>query len=47
VRLWDLRRIRGRLESMGLDWHLPPYAPAPVERPGRLRVEIDPGHAAP
>ncbi len=28
VHLWDLRRIREQLVTMGLDWGLPAYQPA-------------------
>jgi tetratricopeptide (TPR) repeat protein len=43
VRVWDLRRIRGRLAEMGLDWDGPPYPPASGETAGPLRVEVLPG----
>src|SRR5262249_15447864 len=28
IQLWDLRLLRQQLEALGLDWELPPYAPA-------------------
>ncbi len=38
VYVWDLRRIRARLRSMGLDWESPPPPAAPRRPP--LKVEI-------
>jgi WD40 repeat protein len=41
LHVWDLRLIRQRLAAMGLDWDLPPYAPAPQRATSRpLRVEV-------
>jgi WD40 repeat protein len=41
LHVWDLRLIRQRLAAMGLDWDLPPYAPAAqrVASPP-LRIEV-------
>lgn len=34
VLVWDLRRVRARLASMGLDWDLPPFPPeSPAQDP--------------
>jgi serine/threonine protein kinase/WD40 repeat protein len=47
LRVWDLRRIRGRLHELRLDWDLPPEPPASA--PGDhqpLRVELDLGELA-
>jgi serine/threonine protein kinase/WD40 repeat protein/tetratricopeptide (TPR) repeat protein len=35
LRLLELRALRRRLAEMGLDWHLPPYPPAPALTPLR------------
>ena len=35
---WDLRAIRRNLSDLGLDWDLPPYAPAETVVP--LRVDV-------
>ncbi|HZT42786.1 MAG TPA: AAA-like domain-containing protein [Chthonomonadaceae bacterium] len=41
IGLWDLRRIRQRLATLGLDWNLPPYAPPSQEtETGAPRVEV-------
>jgi WD40 repeat protein/predicted Ser/Thr protein kinase len=41
IQLWDLRRIRGQLARIGLDWDQPPYPPAePVRDPWPLTVEV-------
>jgi tetratricopeptide (TPR) repeat protein len=40
LRAWDLRRVRGGLAAMGLDWDLPPYPPAAGPAPEPLRVEV-------
>ncbi len=45
IHVWDLRMIRERLAKLGLDWDLPPYAPA-AETDKPLRVEVDPGNLA-
>ncbi len=36
VHLWDLRRIRAQLATMGLDWNTPPYAPPEAKSPPLL-----------
>jgi tetratricopeptide (TPR) repeat protein len=46
VLVWDLRRIRDKLATMGLDWDAPPYpavsvssdAPGPIPQPRPVRV---------
>jgi hypothetical protein len=44
LQLWDLRRIRSTLASMGLDWNHPPLPPAPATGPLQpLRLEADLG----
>jgi serine/threonine protein kinase/WD40 repeat protein/Tfp pilus assembly protein PilF len=44
IHIWDLRAIREQLAEMGLDWDLPPFAPAPSDVPrGPVRVEVDCG----
>ncbi|HEV3078243.1 MAG TPA: tetratricopeptide repeat protein, partial [Gemmataceae bacterium] len=41
VHIWELRLIREELDALGLDWHEPPYPPAPVtQEVERLKVEI-------
>jgi eukaryotic-like serine/threonine-protein kinase len=44
IRVWDLRAIRRQLATMGLDWKLPPYAPADAAKAAPpLRVVVDTG----
>ena len=41
VHIWDLRKIRGELTRMELDWDLPPYPPA-ARRPAKpLQIHVD------
>ncbi len=41
LHVWDLRAIRQQLAKMGLDWDLPPYAPASeVDETQPLRIEV-------
>ncbi len=40
VHVWDLRLVRQRLATMGLDWDLPPYAPADASVATPLRVDV-------
>jgi serine/threonine protein kinase/WD40 repeat protein/Tfp pilus assembly protein PilF len=48
VRVWDLRRVRGRLQALGLDWDLPPYAPRQdAEDPQPTPVQVDLGEFTP
>jgi WD40 repeat protein len=43
LQLWDLRALRRRLAALGLDWDLPPFAPAASpEDAGPLVAEVDP-----
>jgi len=42
VHVWDLRRIRERLRTMGLDWDLPPYHPVDPKSEQPLSVEFEP-----
>ena len=47
IRVWDLRSIREQLVTMGLDWDLPPYPPAPeVEETEPLRIQVELGDQA-
>ncbi len=44
IHVWDLRKIRGRLKELDLDWDLPPYAPQnPAWSDGPLQLQIDLG----
>ncbi len=44
LQLWDLRRIRSTLASMGLDWDHPPIPPAPAKSVVKpLSIEADLG----
>jgi hypothetical protein len=45
IRVWDLRRIRDRLATMGLDWDQPPFPEAELESSAPLDVEVDLGSA--
>jgi len=48
VQLWDLRRLRGELAAIKLDWGLPPYPPSAAdESPEPLRLQADLGPLAP
>jgi hypothetical protein len=40
LRIWDLRRIRGELTKLGLDWDAAPYAEAPEPARGPLEVRV-------
>ncbi len=41
LHVWDLRAIREQLVKLGLDWALPPYAPASqVDETQPLRIEV-------
>jgi eukaryotic-like serine/threonine-protein kinase len=47
IRVWDLRAIREQLVTMGLDWDLPLYPPAPeVEETEPLRIQVELGDQA-
>src|SRR5262249_59758506 len=46
LRVWDLRRIRGELAKMGLDWEAPAYPPAANANPKELQVPVDLGDLA-
>jgi serine/threonine protein kinase/WD40 repeat protein len=46
LRVWDLRRIRGELAKMGLDWEAPAYPPAANANPKELQVQVDLGDLA-
>ena len=39
IQLWDLRSVRRELAALGLDWDLPPFAPAPVRPIPHVEVE--------
>jgi WD40 repeat protein len=41
VHVWDLRRIRARLEKMHLDWDLPPIGPPPGPSSSAGPLEVD------
>ena len=41
VHLWDLRRIRAHLATMGLDWTQTPYPRAQSESLGNVSVVVD------
>jgi WD40 repeat protein len=44
VDLWDLRRLRGSLAELGLDWNGPPYLPPHrTPRQQQWRIRVDPG----
>ena len=43
VRVWDLRRIRERLNEIALDWDLPPYSDANPGNVAPVSVVLDPG----
>jgi serine/threonine protein kinase/WD40 repeat protein len=48
VHVWDLRALRRGLAEIGLDWDLPPYAPAAPNAAARpIRVEVQPAQPAP
>jgi eukaryotic-like serine/threonine-protein kinase len=48
VRVWDLRRIREHLRTMGLDWSARAYPPAPpAADPVQIRVLTDQGPPSP
>ncbi len=42
LQIWDLRKLRGGLHALGLDWELPPYPPDrhPDAPPQLLRLEV-------
>jgi hypothetical protein len=41
IALWDLRRLRQELATLGLDWEVAPYPPARHTEPVRaLTVEV-------
>jgi tetratricopeptide (TPR) repeat protein len=43
LRIWDLRRIRGKLAEFGLDWEGPSYPPGPEKRspqPAPLQLTV-------
>jgi WD40 repeat protein len=41
VHVWDLRRIRERLGTMGLDWDLPPFKALDASGSNRVTIEIE------
>jgi len=43
IHVWDLRRIRGQLSAMGLDWDMPEYTPAAMDRIKPFQIRIKPG----
>jgi serine/threonine protein kinase/WD40 repeat protein len=47
IHAWDLRKLRGELSDLGLDWDAPPYPPAEEDRStaatGPLEVKVDSG----
>ncbi len=47
IQLWDLRRIRNQLSTMGLDWSTRPYPPAGADARVPIQVEVDQGILAP
>jgi len=47
IQLWDLRRIRQQLSTMGLDWNSHPYPPASADAHVPIHVEVDQGMLAP
>jgi WD40 repeat protein len=47
--VWNLRVIRERLASMGLDWNLPPYPSAPTfvySEPLQCEIQLEPESSA-
>jgi WD40 repeat protein len=48
LRVWDLRRIRGELVRLGLDWDAPPYPPPAKDNPAAsLEITVELGELAP
>jgi hypothetical protein len=48
IHVWNLRALRRGLAEIGLDWDLPAYPPAEVNRDLRpIRVEVDTGKLKP
>ena len=47
IQLWDLRRIRKQLSTMGLDWSTRPYLSAGADADVPIQVEVDQGMLAP
>ena len=43
VHIWDLRKIRNELTSLGLDWELPPYLAAAPHDLQRFQVHVELG----
>jgi len=41
IHVWDLRAIRTQLATMGLDWDLPPYPPAPLDRAKLVPIKLE------
>jgi WD40 repeat protein len=41
--VWDIRALRDRLATLGLDWDQPPLDKPPKSKPNPLRVEFDLG----
>ena len=46
IQLWDLRRIRNQLSTMGLDWSTRPYPPAGADADVPIQLEVDQGMLA-
>jgi len=46
LRVWDLRKVRERLATMGLDWDAPQYPPAGADTGTTMRIETDLGEFA-
>jgi WD40 repeat protein/tetratricopeptide (TPR) repeat protein len=46
IQLWDLRRIREQLRTMGLDWDPPAEPSRATDEPNPLQVDVDPGDLA-
>jgi WD40 repeat protein len=44
--VWDIRALRERLATLGLDWDQPPLTESPKAAPNPLRVEFDLGTLA-
>jgi WD40 repeat protein len=47
IQLWDLRRIRQQLSTIGLDWNAPAYPTDGVDARVPIQVEVDQGILAP
>ena len=47
IQLWDLRRIRNQLSTIGLDWNRTAYPPDGVDARVPIQLEVDQGILAP